>query len=68
MFPTLSDGTCDVSSTEIEGDVVVIAECFIAVNEQVDRGIKQEKIPEDINFPCIKVEPDEVSYVWICLL
>ena len=68
MFPTLSDGTCDVSNTEVEGAVVLIAEYFIAVNEEVDIGIKQEKIPEDINFPCIKAEPDVVSYVCICLL
>jgi len=56
MFPTSSDGT-NVSSTEVEENVVVREEGFIA--------IKQEEIPEDINFPGIKSEPDEVSY--ICL-
>ena len=30
--------------------------------------VKEEEIPEDINFPGIKSEPDEVSYVCICLL
>ena len=67
-FPTSSGGTYDVSNTEFEGDVVVIEESFIAVNKEEDIGIKQGEIPEDINFPCIKVEPDEVSYVCICLL
>jgi hypothetical protein len=59
---------CNSSSAEVEDDVDVIEEIFIAVNEQVDRGIKQEEIPGDINFPDIKSEPDEVSYVCICLL
>jgi hypothetical protein len=59
---------CNSSSAEVEDDVDVIEEIFIAVNEQVDRGIKQEEIPGDINFPDIKSEPDEVSYVSICLL
>ena len=67
-FPTSSDGTCDVSNTEVEEDVVVIEESVIAINKGADIGIKQEEIPEDINFPCIKAEPDEVSYVCICLL
>jgi hypothetical protein len=31
-------------------------------------GIKQEEIPEDINFPDIKNEAEEVSYVCICLV
>jgi len=53
---------------EVEEDVDVIEEGFIAVNEEVDIGIKQEEIPEDINFPDIKAEPDEVSFVCVCLL
>jgi hypothetical protein len=52
---------------EVEEDVVVIEEGFIAVNEEADIGIKQE-FPEDINFPDIKAEADEVSCVCICLL
>jgi len=62
-IPASSDGTHDVSNIQVEQDVVVIDEGFIAVNKEVDIGIKQEAIPEDINFPGIKTEPDEVSYV-----
>jgi hypothetical protein len=67
-FPTPSDGTCDVSNTAVQQDVVVVEECFRAVNEEVPTGIKQEEIPEDITFPDIKSEPDEVSYVclYVC--
>jgi hypothetical protein len=61
------DGVCNFSNIEVE-DVDVIEENFIDVNEEVDVGIKQEEIPEDITFPDIKAEPDEVSYVCICLL
>jgi len=55
------------SNTEV-GDVDVIEENFIAINEEVDIGIKQEEIPGDITFPDIKCESDEVSYICICLL
>jgi len=65
---TSSDGACNFSNTKVEEDVDVIEECFIAVNEEADIGIKQEEIPEDINFPDIKAEPDEVSCVCVCLL
>ena len=34
----------------------------------MDIDIKQEEVPEDINFPDIKSEPDKVSYVCVCLL
>ena len=60
---TSSDGACNFSNTEVEEDVDVKEEGFIAVNEEADIGIKQEEIPEDINFPDIKAEPDEVSCV-----
>jgi hypothetical protein len=63
-----SDGVCNFSNTEVEEDIVVIEEVFISLHEEVDRGIKQEEIPGDISFPEIKSEPDEVSYVCICLL
>jgi len=63
-----SDGVCNFSNTEVEEDVDVIEETFKAIHEEVDRGIKQEEIPGDITFPDIKSEPDEVSYVCICLL
>jgi hypothetical protein len=67
-FPTPSDGTYDVGNMKVEEDVNVIGEIFTAVNKAVDTGIKQEEIPEDITFPDIKSEPDEVSYVCVCLL
>jgi len=67
-FPTPSDGTCDVSNTAVQRVVVFVEECFIAVNEEAPIGIKQEEIPEDIAFLDIKAEPDEVSYMCVCLL
>ena len=67
-FSSSSDGTYDVSNTEVEEDVVVIEESLIAVKKEEDIGMKQEEIPQDITFPDIKSEPDEVSYVCICLL
>jgi hypothetical protein len=60
-FPTTFAGTYNVSNTEVEEDVV-IEKGFVAVNEEVDIGVKQEEIPEDINFPDINPESDEVSY------
>ena len=59
---TSSGGACNLSNIEVEEHIVVI--------EKADTGIKQEEIPEDINFPDIKAEPDEVSYVclYVCLL
>ena len=68
MIRTSSDGTYDVSSIEVEEEIVVIEGGFIAVNEEVAVRIKQEEIPGDINFPDVKSEPDEVIYVCICLL
>ena len=53
---------------EVEEGVDVIEEGFIAVNEEADTGIKKEEIPEDITFPDVKSEPDEVIYVFLCLL
>ena len=54
------------SNIEDEEDIDVIEEIFISINEEVDRGIKQEVIPGDITFPDIKSEPGEVSYVCVC--
>ena len=65
-FPTSPDGTND-SSIEVEENAVVIEEGFMAINEEVAVRIKHE-IPEDIHFPGIKSEPDDVSYVCVCLL
>jgi hypothetical protein len=67
-FPASSEGTCDVSNTAVEEDVFVIEKSFTAINKEAPIGIKQEQIPEDISFPDIKTEPDEVSYVCVCLL
>ena len=64
----MSDGACNFSNIEVEEDVDVIEENFIALHGEVDIGIKQEEIPGDITFPDIKSEPVEVSYVCICLL
>jgi hypothetical protein len=65
---TSADGGCNFSNIEVEEDVDIIEEGFIAVSEEVDISIKQEEIPEDITFPDIKAEPEEVSYVCVCLL
>jgi hypothetical protein len=66
--PASSDGACNYSNTEIEEDIVVIEEGFIAVNEKAAVHVKEEDTVEDINFPDIKSEPDEVGYVCVCLL
>jgi len=68
IFPISSDGTYDVGNMKVEEDVDVIEESFIAINKEEDIGIKQEEIPENITFPDIKAEPDEVSYVCVCIL
>jgi hypothetical protein len=64
--PTLSDATYD-GNMKVEEDVDVIDEIFTAINREQDIGIKPEETPEHITFPDIKSEPDEVSYVSICL-
>ena len=65
---TSSDGACNFRNIEVEKDVDIKEEGFVAVNEEADIRIKQEEIPEDITFPDIKAEPDEVSYcVCVCL-
>jgi hypothetical protein len=66
-FPTSSDCTHDVGNTEVEEDVHVIEESFITIKKEEDIDIKQEEIPEDVTFPDIKAELDEVSYVCIRL-
>ena len=67
-FPTSCDGTYDVGNIKVEVDVEVIQEIFTAINEESDIGIKQVEIRGDITLSDIKPEPDEVSYVFICLL
>jgi hypothetical protein len=63
-----SDGASRFTKIDVDKDVDVIEEGFIALNEEAEIGIKQEEIAEDINFPKIMSEPDEVSYVCIYLL
>jgi len=63
---TTSGGVCNFSNTDVEEDVDLIEEIFISINEEVDRGIKQEEIPGDITIPNIKSEPDKVSYIYVC--
>ena len=69
ILPGLSSETnatsdvCNFSNVEVDEDVDVIEEIFISLNEDVDRGIKQEEIPGDVAFPDTKSEPGEVSYV-----
>jgi len=53
---------------EVEGDVDEIEELFVSINEEVDRGLKQEEIPAHITFPDIKSEPDEVSYIHMSVI
>jgi hypothetical protein len=65
--PTSSDGPCNFSNMEVEEEVDVIEEGFIAVNEEVNISNKPEEIPKDINFPDIKAEPDEVRCVCVLL-
>ena len=65
---TSSDGVCNFCNMEVEGNIHVKEESFIAVNQEADIRIKEEEIAEDITFPDIKAEPDEVSYVCVCLL
>jgi len=67
MFPS-SDGTCDVSNTAVQQDAVVVEEGFMVLNEEAPIGIKQEEIPEDMFFPDIKTEPNEVSYVCVSVI
>jgi hypothetical protein len=67
-FPTSCDGTYEVGNIKVEEDVEVVQEIFVAINEEADIGVKQEEIPGDITFPNIKSEPDEVSYMFVCLL
>ena len=60
-FPPSSECACNFSNIEVEEDVDIIEEGFIAIKEGADIGIKKEKITEEI-----KSEPYEVSRV--CML
>ena len=65
-FPTSSDCTHVVGNTDVEDDVYIVEESFMAVSNEADIAIKQEQTPQDISFPDIKAEPDKVSYVCVC--
>jgi hypothetical protein len=65
---TSSEGAYNFSNIEVEEDVDLKEGCFIAANEETEIGIKQEEIPENINFPVIKSEPDEVSYLCVSVI
>jgi len=52
-----SGGVCNFSSLEFDEDVDATEGVFLPINEEVDRGIKQDEIPGH----------DEVSYICICL-
>ena len=67
-FPVSSDGACNFSNTEVEEDIVVIEGGFIPLNEEAAVRPKEEEILEIINFPIRKFEPDEVSYMCMCVL
>jgi hypothetical protein len=60
-YATPSDGLCNSCNIEVEVDVDIIEEGFVAINEEACIGIKQEEIPEDITSSGIQTEPDEVS-------
>jgi hypothetical protein len=60
-YATSSDGVCNSSNIEVEDDMDIIEKRFISIRKEVDIGIKQEEIPEDITFSGIKSEPDKVS-------
>jgi hypothetical protein len=60
-LPTSSDGVCNSSNIKVEEGVGVNEGRFISINGEAPICIKQEEIPEDIYFPDIKAEPNEVS-------
>jgi hypothetical protein len=65
-FPATSDGACNFSNIKVKGEVDVKGDDFIATNEELDLGIKEDDIPEEENF--IDVQPliDGVSCVCVC--
>jgi len=63
-----SDGVCNFSNMEVKQDIAEIEDIFMSINEEVDRGIKEEEIPAFIIFRDIKSEPDEVSYICMSVI
>ena len=64
---TSSDGVCNCSNIEAEEDIDLKEEDLVVVREEADIGIKQEEILEDVIFPDIRAEPDDVSNVCVCV-
>jgi hypothetical protein len=72
-YLTSSKGACDISNIRVEKnvdveDIDIIEERCTTVNEEGGVYIKEEENPEDITFPEIKAEPDEVGYMSVCPL
>jgi hypothetical protein len=67
-LPTSADGACNFSNTGAEKDIGVNEQGSMDIKEEADIGIKQEEFPEDITFPDIKSEPDEVSCVCMSVI
>jgi len=63
-----SDSVCNFGNIEFEEDLDEIEKVFMPINEEVDRGVKQEEIPGEQIFPHIKSEPDEVSYICMSVI
>jgi len=61
-----SDDSCNSSNIEVEDEVDVIEVGFTAVNKEVDIGIKQEEVPEDITFSGIKSDEVSSMCVYVC--
>jgi hypothetical protein len=66
-LPESSDGTYAVRNRTFKEGVDIIEESFMAIKKEEDIGIKEEENPEEISFPAIKAEPDEVSFVCMCV-
>jgi len=62
-----SDGVCNFSNIVVD-DIPEIEEVFMSINEEMDRGIKQEEVPVDIIFTHIKSERNEVSYICMSVI
>ena len=58
-----SDGVCSFSNMKVKQDKDEIEEFFMSINEEVDRGTKEEEIPGDLIFLDKESERDEVSYI-----
>jgi len=48
---------------KVKQDKDEIEEFFMSINEEVDRGTKEEEIPGDLIFLDKESERDEVSYI-----